>query len=162
MNWKERYKEAHRKFQEKEYPASTKDFGWINPVYPDVRTANGKNRFLTYYLKWEGWMADRTNSTGIPMTHKIPKYDIFNKKMVYLTVMRGWRKQNSKNGRGDVTAIIKGIYCLFETKTPHDRLSDDQKDFHEDVRKAGGQAIVVDDIDNDFFPWYDQFLLSLK
>lgn len=156
LSWKKFYQFAHRKHQDKTSPSAVRDFGYLKTNFPDVNKANGKNMCIKNFLNWMGHVGDRTNSMGIPQQHKIPKFNIWSGKEEMIEGKVRWRKQNSKNGRGDVTGSVKGVYCLFETKTPNDRLSKDQLSFHSDVRADGGQVCVVGPIE-DFFNWYVKF-----
>jgi hypothetical protein len=155
VNWKLRYEEAHKQWQLKEYPASCKDFGWISPKYPDVRTSNGLTRMILYFLKWEGWRATRINTMG-RLIDGPQKQDsgisLITKKFIPST---------TRKGTADISATIKGRSVMLEIKISGDTRRPEQLREQELERQAGGVYEFISDPD-EFFIWYDSFLLSLK
>jgi len=153
-NWKLRYAEAHKQWQLKEYPASCKDFGWISPKYPDVRTSNGLTRMILYFLKWEGWRATRINTMG-RLIDGPQKQDsgvsLITKKFIPST---------TRKGTADISATIKGRSVMLEIKISGDTRRPEQLREQELERQAGGVYEFISGPD-EFFTWYDSFLLSL-
>jgi hypothetical protein len=152
-NWKLRYAEAHKQWQLKEYPASCKDFGWISPKYPDVRTSNGLTRMILYFLKWEGWRATRVSSAGrlVAKNERMPSGIVLQGK--------GWIPSTTRKGSADISATIRGKSAMFEVKIGRDKPSEYQLKEQELERKAGGVYEFVHDAD-EFFELYDKLLLS--
>jgi len=155
MTWKQRYAEAHRKFQDREYPASTKDFGWISPIYPDVRTSNGLTRMILYFLKWEGWRATRITSSGRII--KTPQQQASGVSLM----TNKYIPSTTRKGAADVSSTIAGRSVMWEVKIGRDRPSEWQLQEQELERKAGGEYFFIHDAD-EFFTLYDAFILSLK
>jgi len=156
-DWRKRYQQAHDIWFAKAYPVANADGHCPAVKYPKAATANGKNRIIIDFITWNGFLADRTNSMGVPMVQKIPRYSLLSGQVEH-TEKVTYRRQNSRDGRGDVTAILHGgIYHLFETKTPNDRLLDTQKDFHARVFASGGKVHVIGPIE-DFFAWWDRHM----
>jgi hypothetical protein len=54
----------------------------------------------------------------------------------------------SRKGVPDIIAIVKGQFVGLEMKRPDGRQSADQKQFEEDVVKAGGRYFVIKSIDD--------------
>lgn len=152
-NWKLRYAEAHKQFQTKEYPASVKDFGWISPIYPDVRKSNGLTRMILYYLKWSGWRATRVSSAGRLVT----KSEIMPSGVSLQG--KGWIPSTTRKGSADISATIKGRSVMFEVKIGRDKPSEHQLREQELERKSGGIYEFVHDAD-EFFEIYDRLLLT--
>jgi len=56
------------------------------------------------------------------------------------------RKNNSRfagKGVSDINAVINGRFVAIEIKAPGGKVSDDQTEFQEKTRKAGGIAFVA-------------------
>lgn len=153
MTWKQRYAEAHKQWQLKEYPQSCKDFGWISPIYPDVRKSNGLTRMILYFLKWEGWRATRVSSAGrlVTKSEKMPSGISLQGK--------GWIPSTTRKGSADISATIRGKSAMFEVKIGRDKPSEYQLKEQELERKAGGVYEFVHDAD-EFFELYDKLLLT--
>lgn len=153
MTWKLRYAEAHKQWQLKEYPASCKDFGWISPIYPDVKKSNGLTRMILYYLKWSGWRATRVSSAGRLVTKS--------EKMASGISLqgKGWIPSTTRKGSADISATIKGRSVMFEVKIGRDKPSEYQLREQELERKSGGIYEFVHDAD-EFFEIYDRLLLT--
>jgi hypothetical protein len=64
MTWRDRYQQAHRTFQSKEYPSSYRDFGPIDTQFPKVSTSNGLTNMICKFLNWSGHRATRINVQG--------------------------------------------------------------------------------------------------
>lgn len=152
-NWKLRYAEAHKQWQLKEYPASCKDFGWISPKYPDVRTSNGLTRMILYFLKWEGWRATRINTMG-RLVDGPQKQDsgisLITKKFIPST---------TRKGTADISATIKGRSMMLEIKISGDTRRPEQLREQELERQAGGVYEFISTAD-EFFELYDRLLLT--
>jgi hypothetical protein len=69
-------------------------------------------------------------------------------------------KGTSTNGTADISATIKGRSVKIEVKIGKDRQSDAQKQYEQDVIKAGGLYFIARDFDS-FIEWYDKIILEL-
>jgi len=155
MTWKQRYVEAHKQWQLKEYPAGTKDHGWLSTNFPDSTTSNGLTRMILYFLKWSGWRATRITSSGRII--KAPQ-----KQDSGISLMTSkYIPSTTRKGAADVSSTIQGRSVMWEVKIGRDRPSEWQLQEQELERKAGGEYFFVHDPD-EFFTLYDAFILSLK
>lgn len=154
-SWKQRYSQAHQRWQLKEYPSATNDFGALATNYPDVRKSNGLTRMILYFLKWEGWRATRINTMG-RLVDGPEKQDsgisLITKKFIPST---------TRKGTADISATIKGRSVMLEIKISGDTRRPEQLREQGLERAAGGVYEFISDPD-EFFIWYDSFLLSLK
>ena len=154
MNWKQRYHKSHDAWQQKEYPASYNDFGALATNYPDVRKSNGLTRMILYFLKWEGWRATRINTMG-RLVDGPQKQDsgisLITKKFIPST---------TRKGTADISATIKGRSVMLEIKISGDTRRPEQLREQELERAAGGVYEFISDPE-EFFTWYDSFILSL-
>ncbi len=152
--WKKRYSHAHQSWQSKEYPASYNDFGALATNYPDVRKSNGLTRMILYFLKWEGWRATRINTMG-RLVDGPQKQDsgisLVTKKFIPST---------TRKGTADISATIKGRSVMLEIKISGDTRRPEQLREQELERAAGGVYEFIS-TPEDFFTWYDEFILSL-
>lgn len=94
-----------------------------------VTDANGLNQYAIKLFRALGWNCWRQHNGGV--------WDP--------TVQRFRKHPDSPNGIGDVMGFhaTTGRLLCVETKTPNDRLSEDQRTFHSAVRDAGGLVIVM-------------------
>lgn len=67
------------------------------------------------------------------------------------------KKRASKVGEPDVCATVKGRTVYFEVKIGHDRLSDEQLEFHERARRAGCLVFTIRSVD-EFITIYKSLL----
>lgn len=151
MTWKQRYLESYKSFQLKEYPSATKDFGWLNPKYPDIRTSNGLTRMILYFLKWEGWRATRVNTQG-RLIDKIERQESGTE-----LIVKGWIPTTTRRGTADISATIKGRSCMFEIKAGRDKPREHQLREQEIERQAGGVYEFIY-TPEEFFELYDKLL----
>lgn len=154
MTWKQRYSEAHRQWQLKEYPSATNDFGALATNYPDVRKSNGLTRMILYFLKWQGWRATRINTMG-KMVDKVERQQSGTE-----LIVKGWLPSTTRKGTADISATIKGRSVMLEIKISGDTRRPEQLREQELERQAGGVYEFIS-TPEEFFEWYDAFLLSL-
>lgn len=154
VNWKERYKTAYDKFQYKNYPSSSKDFGTLPPKFPDITTSNGLTKFIVDFLKFEGWRATRINVSGrlIEQPEKQPSGVILGTKK--------WMHSSTRKGTADVSATIKGRSVMIEVKVGKDKPREAQLEEQARERAAGGIYEFVYTPD-EFLELYDK-ILSLQ
>jgi hypothetical protein len=143
---KQRYIDAHRSFQDREYPNAVKDHGYLVTDIPNTAEANGLTKFVVQFLTWSGHFANRTGNEGRVIKDK----DGETKRI----------KSSSINGMQDIDTNIKhplhpyGIPWKIEIKVGRDTHKDHQKDFGKLVSKTGGKYSVVRSVE-DFFSQYD-------
>lgn len=146
-NWKPLYSAAHQRYQLREYPSASRDFGTLPTQYPDVRTANGLTRMIVNFLTWEGWRATRVNTQG----------QYAEQKHNGRVIIKGWRPSTTRKGTADISATIKGRSCMFEIKIGKDKPHPEQLKEQERERAAGGVYEFIY-TPEEFFQWYELFL----
>lgn len=137
---KQRYKEAHRKWYERQYPEAIKDGFYSVPKMPVINSGSAMDSFIVNFLVWEGWSATKVNNIGRKVNG------------VYIPT-------STKNGTFDVHATIKGRSVKIETKHNTDKPSEDQIKMQQRERNAGAVAEFVGSIEQ-FFLLYDEILLN--
>lgn len=163
VNWKQRYKESYDKFQHKNYPSSSKDFGTLPPKFPDVTTHNGLRRFVVDLLKFDGHHAEVVSNIGRPVQKFIPKFNIFTQKEEQLKGGIEWQKGSGKNGTSDIHSHITTMNQKFpipwyiEIKVGKDWQRDDQIEFEQQVTSTGALYSIIRNPDQ-FFIEYDKIL----
>lgn len=157
MNWKQRYKAVYEKWQLKEYPEGTKDFGTLPPNYPDVRKSNGLIRMICNFLRYEGWRATRINTMGRIIGQKQMKSAGGD---AYFNDQK-WIPGTTRKGTADVSATINGRSVMLEIKTGQDKPSDKQLREQQLERQAGGIYEFVHTAE-EFFELYDKIIEQSK
>lgn len=147
-DWRSRYQEAHRRYQEIEYPSAYKDFGWIDTNFPKVDTSNGITRAIINFLIWSGHDANRMTSAGriAPGLERQASGTL-------LTVKK-FIPSGTRKGTADIHAIINGRHVSIEIKIGRDKQSEAQLKEQARVTRAGGIYVVIKTIE-EFFAWYD-------
>ncbi len=143
--WKDRYEQAYQRNHREQYPDAYRDHGYPKTTFPAVETSNGLQQAIIKYLLWNGHNADRTGNEG--RMRKI--------KGQYIRIASASRK-----GKSDVSATVAGRSVKLEAKVGRDIPSPEQLREQELERKAGGIYEFVHSME-EFFVWYDQFLLPL-
>jgi hypothetical protein len=119
------------------------------------KTANGLTKCIVDWINLNGFRADRVSSAGRYIDSKKIVTDILGKKR---TIGSGtWVKSGTRRGYSDINATIKGRSVMIEVKIGKDRMSEDQKQFAEAEKQAGGEYWVVKDFE-DFMFYYDCFI----
>ena len=147
MEWKKRYFEAYKKYQDKFFPSVVKDQGYMVPKYPKVDTANGLTAAVCNYLKWEGHYANRINTMGRPVVHERQQVNGTFREL-------RWQRGTTNKGTADIDSIIAGKPVKFEVKIGSDRQSDAQKKEQQRIERAGGSYYIIKTVE-DFFTIYD-------
>lgn len=104
-------------------------------------TTNNITKAIVAFLLNAGHSASRVNVQG--------QYD---------PRIPGWRPSGSRKGFFDISCCIKdsnniGRFVAIDIKKGNDRLSEDQKNFINEVENAGGVAIEIESY-TDFADWY--------
>lgn len=122
-------------------------------------TANGLTKCIVVWLQCNGWQAERISNTG--------RY-IDNSKIV--DNIMGHKKKigsgkfipgSGTNGTADISATIKGRSVKLEVKIGKDRQSDVQKEYQDNIIKAGGIYEIITDFDQ-FMMWYKSFIEQIS
>ncbi len=148
MTWRDQYSSAHQRFQRKNYPTATRDFGCVPTSFPDVTKANGLTRAIINYLTWSGWRATRINSQG-QLIKAAERQESGN-----IITVNKWRPGSTRKGTADISATINGRSVMLEIKTGRDKPSEYQLAEQGRERKAGGVYEFIYSIEQ-FFEWYN-------
>lgn len=151
MTPKQRYAEAHRKYQEIKYPASVSSFGHLKPNYPDTRKANGLTLFITNFLNWSGHRATRISSAGRVI--KSPQKQPSGISLMTAKYIPG----PTRKGTADISATINGRAVMLEIKIGSDRPSEHQLTEQWREREAGGVYEFLH-TPEEFFLLYDKLI----
>jgi hypothetical protein len=117
---------------------------WKHPDYPEKwrcapdytdRTANGLTKCIMAFLKFNGYLGERINSTGRYIDNSRTVTDILGDSRRIGS--NRWIGTAGLKGTADISAIIRGHSIKIEVKMK-DRQSPDQKAYQEAVEKAGG------------------------
>lgn len=134
---KDRYQQAHELNFKTEYPSAYPD-KYFQPVMPDVRKSGGLQNAIIKFLTWNGWYANRINTTGRKIGDK-------------------WITGSTKKGTADLHLIIKGVHISAEVKIGSDKMSEDQHLEKLRVEKAAGKYWIIKTFD-DFLDQFDNFI----
>ena len=91
--------------------------------------ANKLTASIIKQIKKEGGHAFRVNVQGV--RRKIKGREV-------------WTKSSTQRGASDIQAVYKGQALYIEVKWGDDTQSDDQKEFQNDVERAGGIYIIAE------------------
>lgn len=97
---------------------------------------NETTRQIINFLFYNEVFCWRQNTTGIPLAN-------------------GGFRPTSKKGLPDIVAILKpyGTFVAIEIKIGKDRLRDEQFGFLENVKRMGGQALIVNSFEDFKSQW---------
>lgn len=137
---KDRYCQAHEKDFASKYSKAYPSH-YFKPDIPDCNKSGGLQQAIIKFLTWDGWYANRINSTGRKIGDK-------------------WITGNTKKGTADLHLIIKGVHISAEIKIGADKMSQDQHLEKARVEKAGGKYWIVKTFE-DFLVQFDNFLQTL-
>jgi hypothetical protein len=137
MDWKERYRAAHRLHFARKYPMAMST-GYFTANMPNVNKANGLTTFILNFLEWSGHRATRISSAG--------------------RVVNGrYIPGTTRKGTADISATIKGRSVMIEIKVGRDRPSEYQLAEQARERAAGGIYEFISTPDQ-FFELYETLL----
>jgi hypothetical protein len=137
MDWKERYRAAHRLHFARKYPAAMAT-GYFTANMPNVNKANGLTTLILNFLEWSGHRATRISSAG--------------------RVVNGrYIPGTTRKGTADISATIKGRSVMIEIKVGRDRPSEYQLAEQARERAAGGIYEFISTPDQ-FFELYETLL----
>ena len=135
----ERYNQAYRDYQAREFPVWVKDGHTLDARPCDTGTANGLQTFIQNYLTWTGSYGNRINTMG----RQLPSGK--------------WIKGTTKSGTGDILACVNGRMVFFEVKVGRDKASDKQLEQQRKVRASGGEYLFVRTA-SEFLELYDNLI----
>jgi hypothetical protein len=72
-----------------------------------------------------------------------------------------WIPGTGTKGSADISATIQGRSVKIEIKIGRDRQSQAQLDYQADIERAGGIYVIIKTLE-DFFQWFDNFLLTFN
>jgi|694.fasta_scaffold03130_32 hypothetical protein len=121
-------------------------------------TANGLTSCIVDFLRWEGWQAERINTTGLAR-EKFTIDPLTGRRIKSIGIT--WTPTTGTRGSADISATIAGRSVKIEVKVGQDRQSDAQRQYEEAVTSAGGVYIIARDFAG-FLVWYDEFIASLR
>jgi len=137
MDWKERYRSAHRLHFARKYPMAMST-GYFTANMPKVNKANGLTTFILNFLEWSGHRATRISSAG--------------------RVVNGrYIPGTTRKGTADISATIKGRSVMIEIKVGRDRPSEYQLAEQARERAAGGIYEFISTPEQ-FFELYETLL----
>ena len=130
------------------------------PKYTD-RTANGLTKCIIDFVTFEGYQAERINSTGRQIDQRKTVIDVMGRTRTIGSVK--WIKGTGQNGTADISATIKGRSIKIEVKckaTGDNYQSSDQKDYQKKIEQAGGVYVIARTF-ADFHTWYNHFITRI-
>jgi hypothetical protein len=117
--------------------------------YEDV-TASGLTRAVIAWLELNGHKAWRQSSEGRYRPGKMIT-DVIGR----VRQMKGQYFRGTNKGHSDISSIIEGKFVGWEVKIGKDAQSDKQKQFQDEVEKAGGGYFIIHSFD-EFMQLYKQ------
>lgn len=119
------------------------------------KTANGLTKCVIRFLQLNGWQVERISNTGRYIDDSKIVTNVLGQRMKIGTGK--YIKGTGTNGTADISSTILGRSVKLEIKIGKDRQSDAQKDYADNVRKAGGIYEIITDYEQ-FLMWYYSFL----
>lgn len=130
------------------------------PKYTD-RTTNGLTKCIIDFINFNGYQAERINSTGRQIDQRKSYTDVLGNTRTIGSVK--WIKGSTQNGTADIAATIKGRSIKIEVKckaTGDNYQSQDQKYYQKKIEQAGGIYLIARDFSS-FHTWYLNFISKL-
>lgn len=131
------------------------------PKYSD-RSSNGLTKCVIDWINFNGYQAERINSTGRQLDTRKTTIDATGMTRTIGSVK--WIKGSSQIGTADVSATIRGRSVKIEIKckaTGDDYQSQGQKDYQSQIERAGGIYIIVRTFQG-FYDWYSKFISGVS
>lgn len=127
------------------------------PKYTD-RNTNGLTKCIIDFIEFNGYQAERINSTGRQLDNRKTIKDVLGNNRTVGSVK--WIKGTGQTGTADISATIKGKSIKIEVKckaTKDNYQSDAQKDYQKKIESAGGVYFIARTF-QDFYNWYQIFI----
>ena len=129
----------------------------IKPKYSDL-TSNGLTKCVIDFIRFNGFHAERINSTGSVRDNTKTITDVLNRKRTIGSVT--WVKSTSQNGTSDISATINGMSVKIEIKcaASGDKYqSKAQKIYQKQIEASGGIYLIIRNF-SQFFDWFNEFV----
>ena len=137
---------AETKRQHPNYPEYA-----IPPYKCTDKTANGLTKCIVTFLNLLEWQAERISNEGRVIDSRKTVTDVVGRMRTTGGVKR--IKSSGRNGTADISSTILGRSVKIEVKIGKDRQSDNQKEYQEEVERAGGVYLIAKDFQS-FYEWY--------
>ena len=121
----------------------------------ETRKANGLTRAVKDWIKFTGGQAERISVTGRPIDNTRIVTDVLGRKMRIGSI--DYIKPTMTRGSADISATILGRSVKIEIKIGHDRQSEFQKRYQNEIEEAGGIYLIVHDLAG-FADWHTEFI----
>ena len=118
-------------------------------------TANGLERCICDFIRYNGYQAERIKNTGRPIDNTQQVTDVLGRTQTIGSI--SYIKGTGTNGTADISATIFGRSVKIEVKIGKDYQSQAQKEYQQSIESSGGQYWVVKDFDSFYF-YYESFL----
>jgi len=150
---KQRLEKLHFDSLKEKYPNTPAAY------FPKIKTnensANTLTQLVKSWLEFNGWQAERINTTGRMIDTTDTFEDVIGRRRSIGS--KQWVKGTSTPGSADISATIRGKSVKIEIKWGKDRQSEVQKKYEENITNAGGVYLIVRSFD-EFVQWYDDFM----
>lgn len=119
------------------------------------RTANGLQKCIIDFLRFNGWQCERISVTGRYIDNTKVVTDVLGNKR---KIGSGkYIPSSMQRGSADLSATIAGRSIKVEIKIGKDRQSEHQKQYQHEVERAGGQYWLVRSFEG-FLQMYNEFM----
>ena len=125
----------------------------------EVTKANGLTQAVIAVIRCAGYQAERINTTGRQIDNRKEFIDVVGIRRTVGSIT--WIPGTGTKGSADISATIKGRSVKIEIKIGRDRQSQAQLDYQADIERAGGIYVIIKTLE-DFFQWFDNFLLTFN
>lgn len=119
---------------------------------------NNANALTQCVIKWiqlNGGQAERIGNTGRLIDNRKVVTDCLGQRKTIGSSQ--WIKGSGTNGTADISATIRGRAVKIEIKYGSDKQRPEQKQYQEQVERAGGIYMIVRCFD-EFYYWYNSFV----
>jgi hypothetical protein len=127
------------------------------PKYTDA-TSNGLTKCVVDYIDFNGFQAERINSTGAIKDNRKTSTDVLGNIRTIGSLQ--WIKSSTQTGTADISATIKGRSIKIEIKceaTGDNKQSKGQIEYQKQIEAAGGVYLIVRNF-NQFYEWFNEFV----
>jgi len=124
---------------------------WLAPAIYKDKTANGLTKCIIDFLTFNGWQAERINSTGRQIDRRQTVTDVLGHSRIIGS--HEWIKGSGVKGTADISATVAGRSIKIEVKIGADKQSEAQCKYQSIVERAGGIYFIAKDFQG-FYSWY--------
>ncbi len=100
------------------------------------KTANGLTKCIIDFIQYNGGQGERISVVSRKVAGKFVK-------------------STMTKGTADISATIKGLSVKIEVKIGKDRQSEEQKQYEQSIKNAGGYYFIAKDFES-FYNWYNE------